>query len=866
MSASESNRVQISMPEGGFRSHASEQTRSLSLLGDVQGSNPTNGMVFSAPASLSDFKCVAVIVTGEGIFNDPRMDTQCDPRLDGARVNTGIIAGLVPSSGGVIDLQIPSGPGRLIRLLGLQGTAAGGCPSIDSLLSDRTQVPGGSGGGQDLGDPFEIARITQDIFADQSIVMTARFVPGSKPAFACRKDEQKTTSAQLAISELDLFPHTPSSASQIRIVGTFSGSPSDILVYSDATCTTQLSPVGGWSGADNKFMRSVSVPQTSVPDVYVKAIGSSAATTTPCMRVPGAGFQYVSAGTRVEINTPSVGTFWDSTTTLVQFGGLCGPAAPPSQVEIFINDSASSIVSATCSSTSFSSATVSISSIPDGLVKIKAVSSQSGANPSDDALYVIKDSQAPSMTLTTPSSNELVPLAGISSLTVSGTCGASSSPVTIGYYLSPGQSPTHLADTTCSASVYTATVNLTGAPDGTVYIHARHWGSAGEAHSTRKTITVIKNSAVVDMYGVNPSIPFVAKAMAEDASGNLYVVGSGAVTGANRHWLVRKLSGGIWTTVDDFQLLATYDSEANAVVINSTTNTVYVAGYGINGTGSHWIVRSSVGGTSGSFTDMSTWQSSTGANAEARAMAIDSTGNLFVAGCSKATSAGGQPTRLQVRTWNGSSWILVAPFSITTEDACANAIAIGSNGATVHVAGFATTAGQQRWIIGASTDGGNTFNYETPLDAIAGSTAQEAKAIAIDGSGLIYVAGSARDLSSEIHWQVRTYNGTNWVTLDDLLPTAVGGIREGHAQALVITGTEVFVGGRFYDPPANGSSYVLRKWNGSAWTQTQIANATGSEGIRALLRRADGSLYSCGAMLKPGTAETNWIVKSEPAF
>jgi hypothetical protein len=85
----------------------------------------------------------------------------------------------------------------------------------------------------------------------------------------------------------------------------------------------------------------------------------------------------------------------------------------------------------------------------------------------------------------------------------------------------------------------------------------------------------------------NPGNPFFGQGMESDALGNIYAAGKGA----NGHWLVRRGAnhGTSWSTVDDFQ----YGSSATAAACGAdASGNVYVCGSGTDPvTGGHWLVR-----------------------------------------------------------------------------------------------------------------------------------------------------------------------------------------------------------------------------------------------------------------------------------
>jgi hypothetical protein len=74
-----------------------------------------------------------------------------------------------------------------------------------------------------------------------------------------------------------------------------------------------------------------------------------------------------------------------------------------------------------------------------------------------------------------------------------------------------------------------------------------------------------------------------------------------------------------------------------------------------------------------------------------------------------------------------------------------------------------------------------------------------------------------------------------WSALGDGINSTFGNI----VRAIVVVGTDVYVGGNFTTVNGlTGSTYRVAKWNGSTWSRfgTAIANGFGSNQVNTLLR------------------------------
>jgi len=113
---------------------------------------------------------------------------------------------------------------------------------------------------------------------------------------------------------------------------------------------------------------------------------------------------------------------------------------------------------------------------------------------------------------------------------------------------------------------------------------------AGDYWLVRKSTDGGTSWTTADSWKLGNRIPSAAQGIAGDASGNVFVVGTGGT-----YWIVResRAGTGTWQTVDNFH----YGSGAtpNAIVADDSGNVV-VAGYGYIQThdvpiDTHWIVR-----------------------------------------------------------------------------------------------------------------------------------------------------------------------------------------------------------------------------------------------------------------------------------
>ncbi len=240
-----------------------------------------------------------------------------------------------------------------------------------------------------------------------------------------------------------------------------------------------------------------------------------------------------------------------------------------------------------------------------------------------------------------------------------------------------------------------------------IYVVGSGGSSSGFTHwLVRKSTDGGSTWALHDDYYYADPEHAIARKIAKDSQGNLYVVGyardsgtSGAGDSAkNYRWTVRKYDGTLWSTVDRYEQTADKNSFAYGVEVDSTGN-IYVVGYGSDTSNiQHWIVRKSTdaGATWSTIVD---WQYVSNQNSLPYAIGTDNSGNLFVSGYG-ANSDGIQVWFTRTSSDGGTTWKTSDEFSYTTgQNAYASGIARDLDG-NLFVVGVANDENlDNRWIV-----------------------------------------------------------------------------------------------------------------------------------------------------------------------
>jgi hypothetical protein len=270
--------------------------------------------------------------------------------------------------------------------------------------------------------------------------------------------------------------------------------------------------------------------------------------------------------------------------------------------------------------------------------------------------------------------------------------------------------------------------------------------------------------AILDAYS-EPGWPSATYyAFAADASGGLYA--GGCLFNPERlemAWIVREShdGGATWVTSDAFQDRA--GARANCADIKvAPAGDVYAAGI----SDQNWIVRRKDCGAP-NFVTVDSLPMATGRGYRtdtARAIAFHSTAGVFV--------VGGMPWTVRRSADGGRTWKTADSFQNGSWRASsAEDIAADSSG-TIYVAGFAQyfnrITGTSYWMVRRSTDGGLTWKT---VDLFAYGNGAYAQGLAIDALGRIIVCGYAQTDQGD-HWLVRrgtpgAKGAISWATSDD---------------------------------------------------------------------------------------------------
>jgi uncharacterized delta-60 repeat protein len=366
--------------------------------------------------------------------------------------------------------------------------------------------------------------------------------------------------------------------------------------------------------------------------------------------------------------------------------------------------------------------------------------------------------------------------------------------------------------------------------------------------------------AWVARYNGTGNLDDVANAVVVDNSGNVYVTGGSEGPGTGSDYVTIK-----YDSTGQQQWVARYDGaahdfdEADAIAVDKSGN-VYVTGFSF-GLGGHYGYVTIKYNPTGQRDWIAHYNGAANGDDFAYAIAVDEGGNTYVTGESFDEFGNSDYATVKYNSVGREQW--VARYGQSGSGSEATAIAVDSSG-NVYVTGesnfdYATikynSSGQELWTA--------RYNGPGPL----GNSADGATAIAVDDLGNVYVTGFSTSSNGDYDYATIKYNsagqeqwnaryngpGNDWDLANDIVVDSSGNV--------YVTGQSVGTTYPDYD-------YATIKYDAEGheqWVARYNGPGNGEDDAVGVVLDSAGNAYVTGASKGLGGAFDYATIKYDPA-
>jgi uncharacterized delta-60 repeat protein len=292
---------------------------------------------------------------------------------------------------------------------------------------------------------------------------------------------------------------------------------------------------------------------------------------------------------------------------------------------------------------------------------------------------------------------------------------------------------------------------------GNVYVT----GTSIESGNNYDGATIKYNSAGVQQWAQRYSGPGSSNdspsSIVVDGSGNVYIAGYSTGVGTSLDCLTLKYnSAGVQQWEKRYNGPGNSADNINSLAVDASGN-VYIAGFiGGSGTGNDGITIKY--NTLGEQQWMQTFNGPGNSNDNARSLALDASGNVYITGYSGGVSSGSDFTTIKYNSSGVQQW-LQTYNGPGDGDEDANALTLDASG-NVYITGYSIGSGTDYdyATIKYNSQGAQQWlqRYNGP-----GNSVDQSETVAVDTSGNVYVTGTSRGTTTRRDYATIKYSQTS---------------------------------------------------------------------------------------------------------
>ncbi|GAA4347170.1 hypothetical protein GCM10023185_02050 [Hymenobacter saemangeumensis] len=328
---------------------------------------------------------------------------------------------------------------------------------------------------------------------------------------------------------------------------------------------------------------------------------------------------------------------------------------------------------------------------------------------------------------------------------------------------------------------------------------------------------------------------------------SIYIAGSFTAVGDVAASNIAKWNGTAWSVLGSGPVNGT-DARVYALAA-SPSGEVYVGG-GFSRAGGLTVRQ--VAKWSGTAWSVLGTATDNGVYGEVTALAVSGSGDVYVGGLFGQTS--GNVMANNIARWNGSAWSTLGTGSTNGVDDQVYALALTGSG-QLYVGGRFQQAGGTAAKRVAQWNGSA---WSTLGPGIGNTTNNVVYALAVSGSGEVYAGGDFGLAGGMAASSIARWNGTAWNSLGAGLGTGTNRT----VVSLAFSGSGELYVGENYTPPGGGSVSQISRWNGTAWAVLGTGNAGSiNNPAKALAFSGSGELFAGGDFTLAGGLRVNRIAR-----
>ncbi len=379
---------------------------------------------------------------------------------------------------------------------------------------------------------------------------------------------------------------------------------------------------------------------------------------------------------------------------------------------------------------------------------------------------------------------------------------------------------------------------------GNVYVTGPSYGSGTDYDYTTIKYNSLGDSVWVRRYNGPGNGDDHVYAMALDNAGNVYVTGASYGSGTNHDYATIKYnSAGDTVWVRRYHGPTNGESFAYAIAVDTAGNT-YVTGMDV-GTGSGADYVTIKYNANGDTVWLRRYNGPANNTDGASAIAVDRTGNVYVTGSSRSATAFDDYATIKYNSNGVQQW--VARYNGAGNDADeAKAIAVDRQG-NVYVTGYSYSSGANNDYLTIKYNSSGDTTWVRQFNG-SGNSADYAYAIAVDESSNVCVTGGSYGSGTSLDITTVKYNSTGvqeWLT-------RYNGSGNGSdvAYAMVLdNANNIYVTGTTYSTGTTADFATIKYNSGGIpqWVQRYNGTGNGSDNASAIAIDDANNIYVTGS-------------------